>query len=322
MLDSIRRPVEKEMEEFNRRLACHLHNDNPSISSVLDYVFEKKGKQMRPLLVMLTAALHGGINDRTYSGAMLAELVHTASLIHDDIVDDAYVRRGSLSANAIWRSKVAVLTGDYVLSRAISAAVKNGAADLLSLIIDSFEMLSEGELIQLEHASKLDTDEKIYFETINKKTASLLGSCAALGARSAAGTEEQVESMRRFGEYLGMAFQIKDDILDFSTGNKTGKPGLQDIRERKITLPLLILLNDSGEKKRKKIISLLSGIRYKDANAEIIHSMIMESGALVRATVIMEQYIDKARIILESYEDSEIKESLRRYTSYIMDRDR
>ncbi|MCD7962484.1 MAG: polyprenyl synthetase family protein [Rikenellaceae bacterium] len=322
MLDRIRKPVEKEMEEFNGLLADCLRNENTSVSSVINYVFEKRGKQMRPLLVLLTAALHGTINRKSYIGAVLAELTHAASLIHDDIIDDAYIRRGKLSVNAIWRSKIAVLTGDYVLARAMSLAVNNNAADLLAVIIDSFEKLSEGELIQMEHASRLDMNEAQYFETINKKTASLLGSCAALGARSVGSSEDNIENMRLFGEYLGMAFQIKDDILDLSRDNNTGKPALKDIKDRKVTLPLLILLNNSDERNKKKIIGLLSGVKYKEENAETIHKMILNSDSIEKTTATMHEFIRKASDIIERYDDSEVKTSLKLYMDFIMERDK
>lgn len=322
MLSDIRRPIEKEMAEFNLLMDEKLRSDNGFISSIVNYAFRKKGKQMRPLLVMLTAALNGEITKKTYIAAILVEMTHTASLIHDDILDEAFMRRGQFSANALWRSKVAVLAGDYILSRALTIASEDGASDLLGIITGSFENLSEGELLQMDHTFRLDMTEEAYFETIKKKTASLLGSCGALGARSIDCGRDVEDNMRAFGKNIGMAFQIKDDILDFEPGKHTGKPALNDIKERKITLPLLRLLETSSAASRKKIVRLLSSIRDNEENAGKIHAMLAGSDAISYSEKHMEHFRDRALSALSVYPESEIKRSLTKYCEYILTRER
>jgi len=320
MLKKIRGPVEPEMQRFNELLAENYKNDNPFISTIVDYVLDQRGKQMRPLLVMLSAALNGGITDKTYIGAILVEMAHTASLVHDDIIDEAYMRRGQLSPNAIWRSRTAVLVGDYILARALSITAKNDAADLLGTLIESFEKLCEGELIQLEHASKLDMDEQAYFDVIYRKTASLLGSAGAIGAQSTGASAEAVNKMKRFGECIGMAFQIKDDLLDYQPASETGKAAGNDLKERKITLPLLYLLNNADEKERKKLINKISTVRDNEENVIYIQKQVIDSGAIEYSEKVMQDFEQQALGILETYPELPIRESLELYCHFILKR--
>ena len=320
MLKKIRGPVEQEMQRFNELLVEYYKNDNPFISTIIDYVLEQRGKQMRPLLVMLSAALNGGIRDKSYIGAILVEMTHAASLIHDDIIDEAYVRRGQLSPNAIWRSRTAVLAGDYILARALSITTQNDASDLLGILIGSFEKLCEGELIQLEHASKLDMTEASYFDVIYRKTASLLGSAGAIGARSVDAPEEAVGRMKRFGECIGMAFQIKDDLLDYQPASETGKAAGNDLKERKITLPLLYLLNHSAPADRKTLINRISTVRENEGNAAYIQKQVIESGAIAYTEQVMQDYERQALGILHEYPESPIRDSLELYCHFILSR--
>ncbi len=322
MLEKIQQPVREEMERFNRLLTESYTSENHYISDILRYVLQQRGKQLRSLLVMLSAALHGRISERTMNGAILVEMTHTASLLHDDVVDEAYMRRGKLSVNAIWRSKTAVLAGDYVLSRALRVAAAANAFDLLSIIIGSFEELSEGELIQLEHASKLDMTEPLYFDIIGKKTASLLSTCGAIGARSAGAGEQSIENMKRFGKYLGMAFQIRDDILDFESTEKTGKPTCTDLKERKITLPVLRLLEVSEPNVKKEILRKISTVREYPEHIAEIRDRVLASDAMEYSEKKMKELEESALAILDGYPQNEITESLRLYARYILERKR
>ena len=323
MLAKIQAPVAAEMERFNELLVENYRTDNAFISTILDYVLEQRGKQMRPLLVLLTAALNGGIRPISYTGAMLVEMAHTASLVHDDVIDEAYMRRGQLSTNAIWRSRTAVLVGDYILARALSlTAHEKDASQLLVMLTDSFQMLCEGELIQMERASKLDMTEEQYYEVIRRKTASLLGSCGGIGAKSAGSDDETVEYMRLFGEYLGMAFQVKDDLLDYQAGSETGKPACNDLKERKITLPMLYLLDHSSPAQRKQIIATISTIRDNEEAAYDLQQQVIASGAIEYAESVMRDYEQKALGILNTYAESAVRDSLGLYCHYILKRKR
>ncbi len=320
MLSKIRGPVESEMQRFNELLAENYRNDNPYIAVMTDYVLGQQGKQMRPLLVLLSAALNGGIVEKTYFGAILVEMAHAASLVHDDVIDEAYVRRGQLSPNAIWRSRTAVLIGDYLLARALSITARNDASDLVGMLIESFEKLCEGELIQLEHASKLDMTEEAYFDVIFRKTASLLGSSGAIGACSAGAPPQVVERMRRFGECIGMAFQIKDDLLDYQPASQTGKTAGNDLKERKITLPLLYLLNRASAAERKILIRRLSTIRDHEEDVAEIQRRVIESGAVAYTQQVMEDYERQALDILSDYPDGPIRHALEGYCHFILQR--
>jgi octaprenyl-diphosphate synthase len=320
MLEKIRGPVEGEMQRFNALLVENYRHDNPFIASLTDYVLGQRGKQMRPLLVLLSAALNGGITERSYTGAILVEMAHSASLVHDDVIDEASMRRGRPSVNAVWRSRTAVLTGDYLLARALSITARGDASDLLALLIDSFEKLCEGELIQLDHAAKLDMTEAAYFEVIYRKTASLLGAAGAIGARSAGASDEAAGRMKRFGECIGMAFQIRDDLLDYEPSAETGKAAGNDLRERKITLPLLYLLNRSGEPERTALIRRLGAIREKDVAD--IQRQVAGSGAVAYAEEVMRDYERQALDILGNYPESPVRTSLELYCHYILNRKR
>lgn len=320
ILRGIREPVRDEMRRFNELLAECYKSENTFIAPMVDYVLEQRGKQMRPLLVLLSAALNGGVTDKSYTGAILVEMAHTASLVHDDVIDEAYMRRGQLSVNAVWRSHAAVLIGDYILSRALSHTARQDAFELIGMLVDSFEKLCEGELIQMQYASHLNITEESYFDIIYRKTASLLGASAGIGAKSAGADEQAVADMKRFGECIGMAFQIKDDLLDYEPSSETGKAGGNDLKERKITLPLLYLLNHVTPGERKKLIDRISAVRDNEENVAYIQKQVIGSGAVAYAEQVMRDYERQALDILGGYPESPVRESLEQYCHFILQR--
>ena len=256
-LTGIKRPVEIEMAEFETYFSRTMHSDIPLLNIILNYILRRKGKQMRPLLVFLTARLNGEIAESTYIAATCIELLHTASLVHDDVVDDAHERRGSLSINALWNSKIAVLLGDYLLSSGMHICVEKSSYDMLEIISEAVKSMSEGELLQLQKARKLNIKEEDYYKIIISKTAALLSACTACGARSVTEDPETIQLMKDFGENIGIAFQIRDDILDYEGTGLTGKAVGNDIKEKKITLPLIHALEQSGNSKRRHILNIV-----------------------------------------------------------------
>ena len=305
-LEEIQQPIADKVRRYETFITEILHSDSGYVSSICNYILANRGKQMRPLLVLLSAALHGEIGTRSYLGASLVEMLHTASLIHDDVVDEAFVRRGAPSVNALWRSHTAVLIGDYMLSEATR----------------SVHEMSEGELTQTELSESLRMTRELYLDIIYKKTASLLAACGAIGAISVNATPEQIKAMRDFGTNLGIAFQIKDDILDFSPMEVTGKPMCGDMRERKITLPLLYVLENSSEAEHGKLIGKLSDIRQRPANVDYLARTVRERGGLEHAATVMTQYRDKALTSLENYPESPVRESMRRFADFVLERNK
>ncbi len=322
MLDQIRQPVQEHLDRFNALMRETMACDNTYINAITGHVLAQPGKQMRPLLVLLAAGASGGIVPRGHVGAALVEMMHIASLVHDDVVDEAFLRRGQLSVNAVWRSRVAVLYGDFLMSRAFSLTASSGAHDLGDEIIWALGELCEGELIQQEHLGKMDMTEAVYFSIIRRKTASLLAACGRIGARSAGASDEVVERMGQFGEYIGMAFQIKDDMLDYDPAVDTGKPACADLRERKITLPLLALLNRSDEAQRKELIRKIADIRNVDRNVEVIRHLVLTSGAMDDARQAMEAFELKAFEALKEAPPSIYTTALHNYAHYILNRER
>jgi len=275
---------------------------------------------MRPLLVFLTARLNGEIAESTYIAATCIELLHTASLVHDDVVDDAHERRGSLSINALWNSKIAVLLGDYLLSTGMHICVEKSRYDMLEIISEAVKSMSEGELLQLQKARKLNIKEEDYYKIIISKTAALLAACTACGARSVSEDSETIQLMKDFGENIGIAFQIKDDILDYEGTGFTGKAVGNDIKEKKITLPLIHALEHASNFKKRHILGIVkSRKKTRSGIAEVINFAI-EYGGLDYAELKMNQYRDKALAILDSYPDSEVKESLKEFVRYTTSR--
>jgi octaprenyl-diphosphate synthase len=319
-LTGIKKPVEIEMAEFELYFSKTMRSDIPLLNIILNYILRRKGKQMRPLLVFLTARLNGEIAESTYIAATCIELLHTASLVHDDVVDDAHERRGALSINALWNSKIAVLLGDYLLSTGMHICVEKSRYDMLEIISEAVKSMSEGELLQLQKARKLNIKEEDYYKIIISKTAALLSACTACGARSVTEDAETIQLMKDFGENIGVAFQIRDDILDYEGTGLTGKTVGNDIKEKKITLPLIHALEQSANSKKRHILNIVRSKKKTKAEISEVISFVMDYGGLEYAELKMNQYRDKALAILDSYTDSEVKESLREFVQYTTSR--
>jgi octaprenyl-diphosphate synthase len=320
VLTRIKKPVEKEMAEFESYFSKTMRSEIPLLNIILNYILRRKGKQMRPLLVFLTAKLNGVIAESTFVAATFIELLHTASLVHDDVVDDAHERRGALSINALWNSKIAVLVGDYMLSKGMLISVEKNRFDMLEIVSEAVKSMSEGELLQLQKARKLNITEEDYFKIIMSKTAALLSACTACGARSVSEDLETIQLMKDFGENIGIAFQIRDDLLDYEGTGLTGKTAGNDIKEKKITLPLIHALEQSANSKKRHILSIVKNRKKtKSEIAEVIR-FVSEYGGMEYAELKMNQYRDKALAILDSYPDSVVKDSMKEFVRYTTSR--
>jgi octaprenyl-diphosphate synthase len=320
VLSRIKRPVEKEMAEFEAFFGKTMRSDIPLLNIILNYILRRKGKQMRPLLVFLTAKLNGNIGEPTFLAATFIELLHTASLVHDDVVDDAPIRRGVLSINALWNSKIAVLVGDYMLSKGMLISVENNRFDMLEIVSEAVKSMSEGELLQLQKARKLNLTEEDYFRIIISKTAALISACTACGAKSVTEDAETIQLMKDFGENIGIAFQIRDDLLDYEGTGLTGKTVGNDIKEKKITLPLIYALAQSANSKKRHILGIVKNKKKTKAEIDEVITFVSESGGMDYAELKMNQYRDKALAILDSYPDSDVKDSLREFVQYTTNR--
>ena len=309
-LTDIRKPVATEMREFESYFNRTLQSDIPFFHLILNTVIRRKGKQMRPLLVFLTAKLNGTVNETAFIAATFIELLHTATLVHDDVVDDASERRGLPSINVLYNSKIAVLLGDYLLAQGMLISVEKQRFDMLGIVSDAVKEIVKGELVQLQKTRKLDIKEEDYFRIIRMKTAALISACTACGASSVTGDRETIARMKEFGEYLGVAFQIKDDLLDYTGDGLTGKREGNDIKEKKITLPLIHALREAGPLERRHIIRIIR--RKKKGRKEIseVIAFVKNHKGLEYAETKMREYSDKAMKILEAYPDSETKSAL------------
>ena len=324
-LKDIQKPVAAEMSHYEEYLRRSLHSDNALVSTMLDYVFSNRGKGIRPLMVLLSASMHAGgqpLGERSYLAAMLIEMIHTASLVHDDVIDEAYVRRGKPSVNALWRSHRAVLVGDYILAQSYTTGMESGAFDIVSYITKCMGEICEGELIQSDQSDRLKMTREIYSDIIYKKTATLIGTSSGVGALSAGASDEQVQAMKNFGDNLGMAFQIKDDILDYTLTAHTGKPACGDLKERKITLPLLTVLEKSSDTERQRLLKLLSDIRNTPGNATYLCKYVTDNGGLFLATAEMNDYTEKARAQLYAYPASPYRTALDQLCTFLAGRDK
>ena len=320
-LKEIQTPIAKELELFEVRFKESMRSSVPLLNRITQYILKQKGKQMRPMFVFLSAGLCGNINDSTYRGASLVELLHTASLVHDDVVDNANERRGFFSINALWKNKVAVLVGDFLLSKGLLLSVDNKEHDLLRIVSEAVEEMSEGELLQIEKARKLDIEESIYFEIIKKKTASLIASCCACGASSSGTSKEIVDRLHQFGEKVGIAFQIKDDLFDFGTDD-VGKPVGNDIKEKKMTLPLIYALKNTNRTEKRRIINLVRNhSEDKEKVAEVI-DFVRKSGGLEYAQEKMFLYQKEAFDILNEFPESEYRKGLEQLVRFTTERNK
>lgn len=321
IVSRIKLPIEKEMELFEKKFSASMKSQVSLLNRITHYVVNRKGKQMRPMFVFLIAKLTGDgeVNERTYRGGSVIELIHTATLVHDDVVDDSNRRRGFFSINALWKNKIAVLVGDYLLSRGLLLSIDNGDFDLLRIISVAVREMSEGELLQIEKARRLDITEEVYFEIIRQKTATLIAACCAMGARSVMASDEEVEKMRMFGELIGTAFQIKDDLFDYGDDH-IGKPTGIDIKEQKMTLPLIYVLNNASDKEKRWLINSVKNHNKDKRRVKEVIAFVKANGGLDYAVKRMKEYQQKAFEILDTYPASPYKDSLELMMNYVIDR--
>ncbi|WP_417885833.1 polyprenyl synthetase family protein [Zunongwangia sp.] len=317
----IKLPVEKEMELFEKKFFQSMTSKVALLNRITHYIVNRKGKQMRPMFVFLVAKMvaEGKVNERTYRGASVIELIHTATLVHDDVVDDSNRRRGFFSINALWKNKIAVLVGDYLLSKGLLLSIDNNDFDLLKIISVAVREMSEGELLQIEKARRLDITEEVYYEIIRQKTATLIAACCSLGAASVKPESTDVEIMRKFGELIGMAFQIKDDLFDYGD-EKIGKPTGIDIKEQKMTLPLIYALNVSSKKEKAWVINSVKNHNKDKKRVKEVIDFVKEKGGLDYATSKMIAFQEEALKLLAEYPDSPYKDSLELMVTYVIDR--
>ena len=318
-LDNIKAPVAKEMDEFEQKFRSSMKTRVLLLDKIMNYIVKRKGKQMRPLFVFLSAGACGKINESTYRGASLIELLHTASLVHDDVVDDSNYRRGFFSVNALWKNKIAVLVGDFLYSRGLLLSIENKDYKLLEIVSYAVKQMSEGELQQMEKARQLNISEEVYYDIIRQKTASLIASCCAVGASSAGSSEELSNTMRLFGENVGMAFQIKDDLFDYGE-DEIGKPLGIDIKEKKMTLPLIYSLSKATWLEKHKIIRIVKNESEKPKKVKEVIDFVKRSGGIEYAKEAMNRYYTKALDILESLPDSVYKTSLKQLVQFTIER--
>ncbi|MGK0413709.1 MAG: octaprenyl-diphosphate synthase [Polaribacter sp.] len=320
-VEQIKIPIKSEMELFEKKFKDAMLSKAPLLNRITYYIVRRKGKQMRPMFVFLVAKMvsDGGFDERTYRGASVVELIHTATLVHDDVVDDSNRRRGFFSVNALWKNKIAVLVGDYLLSKGLLLSIDNEDFDLLKLISIAVREMSEGELLQIEKARKLDITEDIYFDIIRQKTATLIAACCGIGAASVGANQDTVQQMRKFGEYIGIAFQIKDDLFDYSD-EKIGKPTGIDIKEQKMTLPLIYTLNNCSKKDKSWIINSIKKYNKDKVRVKEVITFVKENGGIEYTISKMNDYKNKALVILENYPESPYKKSLLQMIDYVVER--
>jgi octaprenyl-diphosphate synthase len=321
-LKDIIKPVKEEMAHFEAYFAKTMQSDIPLLKIILNYIFRRKGKQMRPLLVFLSSKLIGEISESTYIAATFIELLHTASIVHDDVVDNSEERRGALSVNALWNSKIAVLVGDYMLSKGLLISIQKNRLDMLEIISEAVQSMSKGELLQLQKSRKLNISEEDYFRIIKSKTAALIAACTSCGARAVTDNASTIKLMKDFGENIGIAFQIRDDIFDYESNGITGKPHGNDIKEKKITLPLILALNRSPLAKKQHILKVVGKKKKNRADINEVIDFVSLYNGIESATIKMNYYRDQALAILETYPESEAKESLRDFAYYTTSRNK
>ena len=330
-IDDIRRPISADLEAFDKFVADNFNAEGEMLQEMLTYALSSRGKGIRPILTMLsaltcTAATYRpderNCTKRTYLAALMMEMIHTASLIHDDVLDSADERRGKPSVNAKWQSNLAIILGDYILARTMSLGMASAQYDIVSYVGTAMAALCEGEVLQSQHAKNLDTTRDDYFTIIYQKTASLLGVCGAIGAMSLGAQREDVERMRKFGEALGIAFQMQDDILDYNRQNNTGKPVNNDLREHKITLPLIEVIERKTEEERGAIIKLVERCNDDNEALDTLHNMVHNEGGIERATETMQAYLSRAMHLVSKYEDTPYRKALLDLCTFVAERDK
>ncbi|MCO4294045.1 polyprenyl synthetase family protein [Solitalea sp. MAHUQ-68] len=318
-LDEIKKPIAAEIDLFEEKFKKSMQSSVPLLDRITHYIYKRKGKQMRPMFVFFSAKVCGGITEATYRGAALVELLHTASLVHDDVVDDAHERRGFFSINALWKNKIAVLVGDFLLSKGLLLSVEHKDYNLLEIVSNAVREMSEGELLQVEKVRRMDIEEEIYFEVIRQKTASLIASCCACGAASSGANAEEIERMRLFGEKIGIAFQIKDDLFDFGYDD-VGKPRGIDIKEKKVTLPLIFALRNCNKDEKRRIMNLVKNHNEEPEKVQEVIAFVKSTGGLELAEQTMLKFQDEAFEILNSFPESEQRLSLEQLVRYTTER--
>jgi len=318
-IKSIQEPIAVEMKEFESKFRNSMKSRVMLLDKIMTYIVKRKGKQLRPMFVFLTAGTTGQINESTYRGAALIERLHTATLVHDDVVDDAHYRRNFFSINALWKNKIAVLVGDYLLSRGLLLALDNDDFELLKIVSNAVREMSEGELLQMEKARKLDITESVYYEIIERKTASLIASCCAVGASSSGSGNDDIQLMRQFGQKVGMAFQIKDDLFDYGS-TAIGKPLGIDIKEKKMTLPLIYALQQTNGEDKAQVIRLIKKESKKRKDIHSVIRFVEENKGLDYAREKMEEYYQHAQQLLRSLPESEYKSSLKKLVQFTIER--
>lgn len=321
IVEQIKEPVAYEMELFEEKFRLSMASKIPLLNRITHFIVNRKGKQMRPMFVFLVAKMigRGEVNERTYRGASVIELIHTATLVHDDVVDDSLKRRGFFSVNALWKNKIAVLVGDYLLSKGLLLSIDNKDFDLLQIISVAVREMSEGELLQIEKARRLDITEEVYYDIITKKTATLIAACCSLGACAVSPESDHVEQMRKFGQLIGIAFQIKDDLFDYGN-ERIGKPTGIDIKEQKMTLPLIHTLQTCSEKDRKWLINSVKRHNRDKKRVRQVIDFVKDHGGLEYAVNAMNSYRDQALEILKTYPSSDYRDALELMVAYVIDR--
>jgi len=321
IVEQIKQPIAFEMELFEQKFLVSMSSKVALLNRITHYIVNRKGKQMRPMFVFLVSKMvaNGEVSDRTYRGASVIELIHTATLVHDDVVDDSNRRRGFFSINALWKNKIAVLVGDYLLSKGLLFCIDNNDFDLLKIISIAVREMSEGELLQIEKSRKLDITEDVYYDIIRQKTATLIAACCSLGAASVKPDSSDVETMRKFGELIGMAFQIKDDLFDYGD-TQIGKPTGIDIKEQKMTLPLIHVLNNCSTKEKNWIINSIKKHNRDKKRVKDVIAFVKQQGGLDYAINKMKAFQSEALIMLQHYPDSEYRRSLELMVNYVIER--
>jgi octaprenyl-diphosphate synthase len=311
--------IKEELSVFEKKFEEAVKSNTPLLDRIMKFIIKRKGKQIRPMFVFLSAKLHGEVNESTYRAAALVELLHTATLVHDDVVDESLERRGFFSINAVWKNKIAVLVGDYLLSKGLLLSTSNDDFEHLHILSDAVKKMSEGELLQIEKSRKLNLSEDIYFEIIKNKTASLLSSACGVGAYSTSKDLNITNEMKSFGEKIGIAFQIKDDLFDYGS-EKIGKPTGNDIKEKKLTLPIIYTLNKVDKTTRRKLIYILKNENKTAAGIKFVIHKVTESGGLTYAEQKMENYRDEALEILNRFNSGPVRDALEDLVRYTTDR--
>ncbi len=319
-IKEIRAPIETEMNRFSGYFKTIMKSKVPLLSIITNYILRRKGKQLRPMFVFLTAKLSGKINESSFTAAALIELLHTATLVHDDVVDESFERRGVFSINALWKSKIAVLLGDYLLAKGLLLSVKNKEYEILEIVSFAVKEMSEGELLQIQKSRKLNITEDEYFEIIRKKTAALIAACCASGTKSVTDDPEAISKMKQFGEYIGIAFQIRDDLFDYEKNGLLGKPTGNDIKEKKLTLPLIHALKNTNPAQRSKILRLVRHHNKKTSRVNEVIRFVRDNKGMEYSKEKMNEYKNKALDILNEFPESEARSSLQKLALYTTSR--